>query len=232
MNKKTKVAIYFLLLLGVGLIFFLFPDDSFARAGGRIGRRTSLWFLVIFGPFIAIYCAVITYYLVKKKKECKVLLEKIQNIDPVWSPDNLKSRVEETFFKVQEAWMERDQDIAKDYVSERLYRKHKMQTDRLLQLGHKNIMHNISLNKATIVEVADYRDDSKDAFIAHIDASMIDYVVDENSGAIIEGEKERTSFEELWKFKRINNNWYLDEIDSDVSISDLSELMPFSEENA
>ena len=211
-------------------MLLVYPDDVFARAGGSIGKRHSWWVLAIFGPFLAVYAAIITYHLNKKKKECRGLLRTIENSDELWSPDLMKYRIEQTFFKVQEAWMERDQSICRDFVSDRLYQRHEAQTDRLKALGHKNIMNGVSLEKATIVEIADYKNDDKDVFLANIEGSMVDYVIDEKTEVLIEGEKERAHFRELWKFRRIENDWKLDEIDSNVSIGDISSLSSFSEE--
>ena len=200
-----------------------------ARAGGSFGRRLRWWVLIFVGPAIGIYAAVVTYYLTKKRKECATLLRKIEETDALWSPDLMKRRVQKTFFKIQEAWAERDQSICRDYVSDKLFEKHKYQTDQLIKLGHKNVMKNISLDSAAIVEIADYENDDKDNFVAYIKGSMIDYLVDEKSGKLLEGEKERTSFDELWKFTRTGNDWKLDEIEADVSIEALSSLSSFSE---
>lgn len=59
---------------------------------------------------------------------------------------------------------------------------------------------------------------------------MIDYSIMEKSGEIVDGEKKNLSFRELWRFKRERHGWVLDEIDQDVSISDLRGFEPFSEE--
>lgn len=134
------------------------------------------------------------------------------------------------YFKIQEAWRERNQDIAKEYMSNRLYTKHKLQTDDMLRRGIKNIMESINLEEATIVEILDYRDDSKDSFWVLIKGSMVDYTIVENTGDVIDGEKKNLSFKELWRFKREDHGRVLDEIDQDVSISDLRGFNPFSEE--
>lgn len=82
----------------------------------------------------------------------------------MWEIDRIKSRIEEVYFKVQMAWRDRDQEIAREYMSDRLYAKHKLQTDDMLKRGVENVMESINLKEVTIVEVLDYRDDSKDTF--------------------------------------------------------------------
>ncbi len=225
-----SLPLIILSFLFLGIAILLFPDESWARAGGSVGRGLSLWIWIILGPVILIYSAIVSYFLSKKRKECKTLLEKIGGGVPHWSPSFLKSRIEETFFKVQEGWQERNHDQAKDYMSAPLLLKHQEQTNAMLERGHKNMMEDISLEKATIVQIADFRDDAKDSFIAYLSGEMIDYVIDEKTGDLIKGEKDRTAFAELWKFTRKNNQWVVDEITPNVAIDDLSSLSSFSEE--
>ncbi len=128
--------------------------------------------------------------------------------------------------------MERNQEIAKEYMSERLYLKHKTQTDLQIKNNMQNILKKINLKKAQIVEVADYEDDSKDSIWVYIQGSMIDYTIDTKTNEIKSGDSDKVEdFSELWKFiKNSNNELVLDEIDQDVSISDLKNMKSFSEE--
>ena len=83
------------------------------------------------------------------------------------------------------------------------------------------MLEQINLKDAKIVEIIDFEDDTKDAFWVLIHGSMIDYTIDEKTGAVVDGSKEDESFEELWRFKRERHGWVLDEIDQKVSIVDL-----------
>jgi hypothetical protein len=220
--------IFALIVVGMATFFFLFPDDTWARAGGGRSKAGGIVVLILW-PFFLIYSAIISYYAVKKNNQCKVLLRRISGIDPAWAPTSLKKRIEKCYFKVQEAWGDRDQNIAKEFMSERLYKKHKMQTDDMLRRRHRNEMHTIKLIDAKIVEILDFKDDSKDSFWALIHGSMADYLIDERTNSIIDGDNEIRDFKELWWFKREGDTWVLDEIDQDVSISDIRSFDPYSE---
>ena len=52
--------------------------------------------------------------------------------------------------------------IAKDYISQSLFDKHKLQTDIMISNHEKNVLERINLEEARVVEVMDYLDDSKD----------------------------------------------------------------------
>ena len=158
----------------------------------------------------------------KKSRACKELLARLEKLDPAWDIDAIRHRINEVFFKVQQAWMARDQNLAKDCMSDALFQKHKLQTDHLIEEHHKNMLENINLTQADIVDVEDFVDNRKDRFWAHIEGSMIDYTIDDTNNRVVSGNNTKAeSFTELWKFVRIGNTWVLDEIDQSVSLSDL-----------
>ncbi|MEW8505098.1 MAG: Tim44-like domain-containing protein [Candidatus Thiodiazotropha sp.] len=211
-KKQRMVSTACILVAGMALLFI--TDEATARAGGGI-LGLVLW------PFILIYSGIFTYIAAKKNKQVKALLRKISGRDPMWDMDQIKTRFEEAYFKVQMAWRDRDQNIAREFLSNRLYAKHKMQTHDIPKRGIRNGMESINLEEVAVVEVLDYRDNSKDAFWTLIKGSMIDNTIVEKTGDVIDGEKKKLSFKELWRFKRASHGWVLDEIDQDVSISDL-----------
>ncbi len=227
-NKQTTFLLFGTIAFGVAIL--VTPDEAFARAGGGSSKGSILESVSL--PLILIYAGIVSYIAATKSKQARKLLQQISEKDPVWEIDRIKARIEETYFKVQEAWRERNQDIAREYMSQRLYNKHKLQTDDMLRRGIKNVMENINLKQARIVEVLDYRDNAKDSFWALITGSMIDYTVLEKTGEFIYGEKKNRSFKELWRFIREDHGWVLDEIDQEVSISDLRGFNSFSEDTA
>ena len=118
-------------------------------------------------------------------------------------------------------------------MSDRLYEKHKMQTDLMLSEHRRNVLQSINLTEAKIVNVFDYMDNSKDCFWVYIQGAMIDYVVNDQTGARISGNSSKPEgFAELWKIVRGKTGWVLDEIKQDATVFDLFGLRPFSEETA
>lgn len=199
------------------------PVEVWARAGGGGGGgggRGGIVNLIVL-PLCIAYSLFVSYLVYRKHKQSQRALE-MARADHLWDPDSLKGRVKHVFFKVQEAWMARDQRVAKDCLSQRLFNDHKQQTDVMLQNHTKNVLENIHLKRARIVEVLDYDDNSKDQFWVHIEGSMIDYTINDKTGDVISGKKNKAeSFKELWKFIREDHGWVLDEIDSSVHANDL-----------
>ena len=215
------------------LLSALLPAALYARAGGGGGGGGGGGVLgIILYPFFLVYIAILHFQIYRKNREADALVEKISAADSGWSMAGLKPRIEECYFKVQKAWMERDQDLARDCMSQRLYNKHKAETDQMIEDDEKNILKDIKLLKARIVEAIDYKDNSKDLFWVYIKGSMIDYTVRDTSGEVITGDPDEAGkFLELWKFIREKDGqWVLDEINADVNLDEVSSLRSWSEQ--
>jgi len=200
--------------------------DAFARAGGGGGRGATVHLIVLLVllPLYMIYAHIVAYIIRKKHRQCAELLQRLEQGDASWNLERIERRVKRMYFKVQEAWMQRDQSIAQEFMSDELYEKHKMQTDLMRSEHRKNVLENIDLIQARVVKVEDDVDDSKDCIWVYIKGSMIDYMVDDQTGERISGDRSRTeSFAELWKLVRGKTGWVLDEIEQGVDIFALSE---------
>ena len=171
--------------------------------------------LVVVGVFV--YVAWQNYQLKSELSEkfaaVKNLTEELEKQDPLWNLRTMKSRVNEVFFKVQAAWAERNQELARDCMSDKLYQRHKAQTDQMLADKSRNALENIQLAEILIYSVADYQDDARDTFAAQLTGSMIDYTVKEANGYVTVGDRfNPEEFTEVWYFIRQNNQWVLNAI--------------------
>ena len=203
------------------VIFVLSAQPVWARAGGGGGGKGGGIINLILLPIVLIYSAILTHKVRKKNRECLALLEKLERSDPAWDIARLKHRVALVYFKVQEAWQARDQNIAKSYMSPALFDQHKVQTDQMIARHEKNLLEKINLIETDLVDVEDFTDNERDQFWVYLKGSMIDYTVNDLTNERISGKQEVEEFTELWKFIRSGNNWVLDEIDQKVSFSHL-----------
>jgi len=126
--------------------------------------------------------------------------QKLLGQDPNFSEQVFLDKVQTAFFLVQKAWTQRNQDLARAVMSEALYRRHKMQTDELLQKGRTNVLENIVIGGTQIVKIASEND--YDAITVRIRASMSDYMVEDKTGQMVDGHKEPKPFTEYWTFVR------------------------------
>jgi hypothetical protein len=199
-------------------LLLLAPEVALARAGGGGGHGKGSWLNLVMLPILLIYSAIITHQVRKKSKACDDLLVRLEKQDPAWHLDSIKHRIAHVFFKVQQAWMARDQNLAKDCMSGAIFEKHKIQTDQMIAEHRKNMLESINLIETDIVDVEDFSDNKKDRFWVYLKGSMIDYTIDDTSNRIVSGQQKPEGFTELWKFIRSGDNWVLDEIDQKVSL--------------
>ena len=155
------------------------------------------------------------------------ILSKISKNDSTWDENFIESRASNAFYKIQEAWTKRDPDLSKDFMTDRLYNKHKSQILSMIDAKEVNVLGRINLDKCEVVEVKDFKDDSRDRVGVLMEGSMIDYMAKEyRLNEVVEkaGDKfkEPRDFREIWYFNRIKKNWYADEIDNNVTIKDIS----------
>jgi len=120
--------------------------------------------------------------------------------DPNFDETAFLGRAQTVFFKVQQAWQARNQDIARDGMSDALYERHKMQTDQLIANHQIDMLDNIVIGHANIVGVNAGR--PYDSIVVAISASMSDYTIDENTKQVVSGNQYQKTFTEKWTFIR------------------------------
>jgi predicted lipid-binding transport protein (Tim44 family) len=124
----------------------------------------------------------------------------IKEHDPNFDQAAFLDRAQTAFFKLQQAWQARNQDLARDVMSDALYERHKMQTDQLLASHQIDMLENIVIGHANIVGVTPGK--PYDSIIVAFSASMTDYTIDENTKQVVSGNQFPKTFAERWTFIR------------------------------
>lgn len=120
--------------------------------------------------------------------------------DPNFDEQAFVDRANTAFFKLQQAWTARNQDLARDVMSEALYERHKMQTDQLIANHQIDVLQNIVIGHTRIVGVS--AGQPYDSIVVAFDASMTDYTIDENTKQVVDGNQYQQTFTERWTFIR------------------------------
>lgn len=133
--------------------------------------------------------------------------------DGYWDPAMLKKRVAECFFPIQSSWEDRDVKASRPYVSDSLYERHLLQLEGLEKQGRRNRIQGLKLNSVELVRLHNITDDGEDRFVARIKCQAQDWVEDVNTGAMVNGSKSVSQFDQFWSFSRHPQyGWVLDEI--------------------
>jgi len=127
-------------------------------------------------------------------------LAAIKAHDPNFDQAAFLDRAQTAFFKLQQAWQARNQDLARDVMSDALYERHKMQTDQLMAKHQIDVLDNIVIGHASVVAATAAT--PYDSIVVAFSATMTDYTIDENTKQVVSGNQYPQTFTERWTFIR------------------------------
>lgn len=149
----------------------------------------------------------------KARNETRRLMAEYDDFDGFWSYDYVQNRINEVYFGIQNAWCDGDMKKAEGLLTEHLFNQYQKHLNAMKRDGERNVMKNIQLRNAEPVYAKDFTHNEHDYLWVRIEGSMIDYVINKDSGEILQGTKEDLPFVEYWKFSRSRDgNWVLAEI--------------------
>ena len=128
-------------------------------------------------------------------------LAMIRQTDPGFDPDYFLEVASDVFFKVQAGWMRRDIASYRHLLGDVLAAGYERQFAEMRQLGRINKLESISIRKVEIVSAG--KENGEDFITVLFTANLLDYTVDEHSGALVEGSMtEPVKFAEEWTWAR------------------------------
>jgi predicted lipid-binding transport protein (Tim44 family) len=125
----------------------------------------------------------------------------IRRSEPAFDPDYFKEVAQDVFFQVQAGWMRRDLDSYRHLLGHRLAAEYEGHFAEMRKNGEINKLENIAVRK---VEVVNAGVDGDEEFVTVLfTANLLDYTVNEQSGAIVRGSNtEPVKFAEKWTWAR------------------------------
>ena len=123
----------------------------------------------------------------------------LQARDPNFNPQVFIDRAQTTFFVLQNAWMARNLEPARIYLSDGIYQRWKLQVEQFVAMHKRDVLEDLAVNGCTIAKVAS--DANFDSITVRFDAIAKDYEVDD-AGKMLSGDKTIQPFTEFWTFIR------------------------------
>jgi predicted lipid-binding transport protein (Tim44 family) len=125
----------------------------------------------------------------------------IRSMDANFDPKHFTEVASDVFFQVQAGWMRRDLQSYRHLLGEQLGREYDSRFAEMRKLGHINKLESIAIRK---VELVDSGSDGKEDFATVLfSANLLDYTVDDKTGALISGSMTTpVKFEEEWTWQR------------------------------
>jgi predicted lipid-binding transport protein (Tim44 family) len=138
----------------------------------------------------------------------------IRSMDPTFDPGFVADAARGLFGDVQRALTARDMSPVSGRLTSRMYTELTEQCDRLRAARQTNRMEAMNLRAADVTEA--WQESGQDFVTVHLAGSLVDYTVDDASGALVAGAKAPQEFEEFWTFTRSvgPNPWRLSAIQS------------------
>jgi predicted lipid-binding transport protein (Tim44 family) len=140
-------------------------------------------------------------------------LDHIRKMDPAFDETRFRDTAMDIFFKIQGAWTNRDMSTGSGLLTDQMKGIFQQDIDNLLREKKINRLENIAVRKVEIVEA--WQETGQDYVKALFSANLLDYTVDDATGAVMAGSKtEPVKFEECWTFTRTvgSNPWRLSAI--------------------
>jgi predicted lipid-binding transport protein (Tim44 family) len=137
----------------------------------------------------------------------------IRQMDAAFDPKSVVALARDGFVRVQAALMARDLNPVADRITARMFTDLQVQADRLREAHQTNRMERIDVRRADVTEA--WQEGGQDFVTVYLAGSLVDYTVDDGSGAVVEGSRTAAQdFEEFWTFTRAvgPNAWKLSAI--------------------
>lgn len=119
--------------------------------------------------------------------DSSTVLAKIKQVDQFFNEANFLSWAKNLFVKLQNAWTDRDFEIIRTLETEELFEQHSNQIKRYIENKQINVMDRIAVNFAKLYSFE--QDDDKDTLSIILNSSMVDYIIDEESKKVLQGNK-------------------------------------------
>ena len=114
--------------------------------------------------------------------------------DPEFSENELKEKISNLYMKLQDAWEGKAWEPMRAHMTDELYNQFARQLDEYIRNHQTNHVDRIAVLGVELRGVR--QDEVNDAVIARVKSRIVDYVVDDNTGALISGSKTKELFME------------------------------------
>jgi predicted lipid-binding transport protein (Tim44 family) len=140
-------------------------------------------------------------------------IAQIRTMDPDLNPTAIADHARRVYFVVQQAIGMRELAGVREYVTPEMATALQAQCDRLRGARRTNRVEQLDIRRAEVSEA--WQESGQDYVTVFVAASMLDYTVDDATGAVVEGSRTAPQgIEDFWTFTRPvgNNPWKLSAI--------------------
>jgi predicted lipid-binding transport protein (Tim44 family) len=125
----------------------------------------------------------------------------IRQMDPGFDPAAFAQWAQRAFTDVQDAIGRRDLAAVADRLTPQEFARLQGQCDQLRGARQTNRVEQLRFRRAEVSEA--WQESGQDWVTVYVAASLVDYTVDDTTGALVDGSKTPQDIEEYWTFTRL-----------------------------
>lgn len=194
---------------------FVSSHPSFGFSAAAFTPFFIILGLLAAGVLYMAYSIFVNSKISEKENKVEAMLEEISQEDSTWNEGELKQFVEETFYKVRSAVLEKNYNGLKELLHPSFYSTWEEQVQNLeVEPDQRTEM--LSVDQVEVVDVKNYKNDENDSFTASVEFDGPEYTVHRtgmlkmlSKGQQSSNEEEAQLLVEYWTFEREGDNWAL-----------------------
>ena len=128
-------------------------------------------------------------------------ISELDQKDPAFSEESMREKISNLYVQMQNAWQNKDIECVRPYFSDALFTQMDRQLDAFRRNHRTNYVERIAVLDITLRGW--YEEDQQDYLVANLKTRIVDYTVDDKTGKVISGNKNRELFMEYeWILSR------------------------------
>lgn len=210
------------LLFGICL-FTVLPAE--AGPGGIVKAVTkSFWGQVGIGVLVIIFLPIIIWYNATRLRHIsrvKKDLQRLAAVYPQYRWLDVRDRATAIFSWVWSAWSQQKMSMALNHTTHWYWQNQQLILDQYERNGLENVCQLVSVKGVTPLYVQHIDDETGNGsrVVVSIEATVVDYVKDKQTGKIVQGDNKAGDLETIWTLMWDNGLWKLNLIEDETKES-------------
>jgi hypothetical protein len=202
------------------MLVTLCGDTAFAGPGGIIKAASySPIVRIVLAVVVVVLLPLITWLLVKRGlhiRQTRKDLAALAVVHPQYRWLDVKDRVTETFTWVWSAWSTQKMEQASSYTTHWYWQNQQMLLEQWAEQGLENVCRLGRIESITplFVQHNPANDGERSRLVVVITARVVDYMLDRNTGKVVQGDKKEGALETIWTFMWVDGAWRLNLIEA------------------
>jgi len=218
MNRKRILGICIIFLM----VAFIFIQPAYAGPGGHIAKvlANTFWGKMVLGLLALILLPLGIYLYIKQKlAELRVYkdLKFVAQYDPNFEWLQVKERIVDCFYRIHSIWKEEELAETCEYMTDWYWQNRQLV---YLDRWHREDLRNIcevrrirTIRPLLFIHRNDDAAHEGSMLVVTITADMQDYLVQNETGRVVEGDRKFKDHETVWTFTLVAGQWRVSNIE-------------------